>query len=64
VSGDDADAKTTVTELLVSFGWPANRILDLGGIVTARASEFYVLMWVQLYGTLGTSEFNIQVHQA
>jgi predicted dinucleotide-binding enzyme len=64
VSGDDADAKATVTDLLVSFGWPAGRILDLGGIATARASEFYVLLWVQLYGTLGTSEFNIQVHQA
>jgi predicted dinucleotide-binding enzyme len=64
VSGDDADAKASVTDLLVSFGWPASRILDLGGITTARAAEFYILMWVHLYGTLGTSEFNIQVHQA
>jgi 8-hydroxy-5-deazaflavin:NADPH oxidoreductase len=64
VSGDDTEAKATVTDLLVSFGWPASRILDLGGIATARASEFYVLLWVHLYGTVGTSEFNIEVHRA
>jgi 8-hydroxy-5-deazaflavin:NADPH oxidoreductase len=64
VSGEDGDAKATVTDLLVSFGWPASSIVDLGGIATARASEFYILMWVQLYSALGTPDFNIQVHRA
>jgi predicted dinucleotide-binding enzyme len=32
VCGDDDDAKRQVTELLQSFGWPTERIRDLGGI--------------------------------
>jgi hypothetical protein len=32
VCGEDADAKRQVAELLQSFGWPASRIRDLGGI--------------------------------
>jgi hypothetical protein len=34
--GEDADAKRQVAELLESFGWPAARIRDLGGISSAR----------------------------
>lgn len=32
VCGDDEEAKTTVVGVLESFGWPRERILDLGGI--------------------------------
>ena len=32
VSGNDEEAKAQVAELLQSFGWPADRILDLGDI--------------------------------
>lgn len=39
VSGDDHDAKAAVRSLLNDLSWPAERILDLGGIDTATAVE-------------------------
>ena len=36
VSGDAADEKALVTVLLTGFGWPAEDILDLGALETAR----------------------------
>lgn len=64
VCGDDADAKVTVMELLGSLGWPADRVIDLGGIGGARATEAYVLFWVHVRIALGSNDFNIQVHRA
>jgi 8-hydroxy-5-deazaflavin:NADPH oxidoreductase len=62
--GEDADAKQQVAELLESFGWPAERIRDLGGISSARGTEMYVALWLRLWGTVGTGDFNIAVVQA
>lgn len=59
VSGDDAAAKAEVTALLESFGWKS--VLDLGALSTARGVEAYVLLWVALWGKLGTAEFNFAV---
>jgi len=39
VCGEDAEAKKQVTELLLSFGWPEDAVLDLGGIQSARAPK-------------------------
>ena len=39
VCGDDAGAKETVSELLESFGWSPERIVDLGGIDASRGRE-------------------------
>jgi 8-hydroxy-5-deazaflavin:NADPH oxidoreductase len=64
VSGEDADAKRQVAELLQSFGWPASRIRDLGGISSARGTEMYVALWLRLWGTVGTGYFNIAVQAA
>jgi predicted dinucleotide-binding enzyme len=64
VCGEDANAKQRVTELLESFGWPAGRIVDLGGIDCARGMEMYVAFWLRLWGTLGTGYFNIAVVRA
>lgn len=61
ISGDDTGAKSEAAELLESFGWPRSRILDLGGIVTARGAEMYVLHWVAMRQALQTSDFNIAV---
>jgi predicted dinucleotide-binding enzyme len=61
VCGDDPDAKREAGELLQSFGWPADRIRDLGGIVAARGTEMYLPLWLALYGTLGSGSFNIAV---
>jgi predicted dinucleotide-binding enzyme len=59
VSGNDAQAKARVLELLGQFGW--KDILDLGDISTARGTESYLPLWLRLYGALGTAEFNIRL---
>ena len=59
MSGNDADAKKRVRELLQAFGW--KDIIDLGDLGTARATESYVSLWVALWKALGTAQFNIKV---
>ena len=61
VSGNEEEAKAQVAELLESFGWPADRILDLGDITAARGQELYVALWVRLMGPAGGASFNIHV---
>ena len=46
VCGNDAGAKSTVTELLQTFGW--KNVIDLGDIRGARGTEAYLLLWIQL----------------
>jgi hypothetical protein len=59
VSGDDADAKVQVTQLLSEwFGW--RNVIDLGDITTARGPEMYLPLWLRLMGAIGW-EFNIKV---
>ncbi|MGC0400470.1 putative dinucleotide-binding enzyme [Streptomyces sp. SAI-126] len=64
LSGDDADAKEAVTALLVSFGWPAGGIIDLGDITTARGAEMLLPIWLRLYGALGHVDFNFHIQGA
>lgn len=64
VASDDAGAKTEVAALLQEIGWPAERVVDVGGLDAARGLEAYVLLWVRLMGAFGTSEFNIGIHRA
>jgi predicted dinucleotide-binding enzyme len=64
VSGDDADAKDVVKGLLGEFGWPLDRILDLGGIRTARSTEMYAQLLYNLYVVFGDFDFNIAVLRA
>jgi hypothetical protein len=59
VSGNDAEAKSVVTELLGDLGH--TDVIDLGDITTARGPEMYVALWVRLMQTLGTAEFSIRV---
>ncbi|MEW2326577.1 hypothetical protein AB0880_02035 [Micromonospora chersina] len=59
VSGDDAETKKVVSELLTSFGH--TDVIDLGDITTARGTEMLLPLWLRLYGGLGTALFNIKV---
>ena len=59
VSGDEAEAKATVTELLTSFGW--TDVIDLGDITTARGTEMLLPIWVRLFGVLQKPIFNFQI---
>jgi 8-hydroxy-5-deazaflavin:NADPH oxidoreductase len=61
VAGDDDEAKAVVQRLLAQFGWGEDRMVDLGGLVAARATEMYVPLWLTLMGALGTTDFNIAI---
>ncbi|MGW7257939.1 NADPH-dependent F420 reductase [Streptomyces sp. NPDC054834] len=64
ICGEDTGAKEQVTSLLGEFGWPAERVLDLGGIRSARALEMYLPLWLNLYRTLGHPDFNVELRRA
>jgi len=59
VSGNDADAKATVTTLLEGLGH--TDVIDVGDITTARGSEMLLPIWVRLMTALGTPIFNFKI---
>jgi predicted dinucleotide-binding enzyme len=60
VCGDDAGAKEQVTHLLVDgFGW--RDVIDLGDLSAARGTEMIMPIWLRLWGTLQTGQFNFKV---
>jgi predicted dinucleotide-binding enzyme len=61
ICGNDDAAKAEVRELLESFGWPPDSILDLGEISAARGTEMYLALWLRLMNNLGTGYFNIGI---
>lgn len=61
VAGDDSAAKEQVAELLRSYGWPAQDIVDLGDITGARGAEMILPLWLRLMAALGTPDFNFKV---
>lgn len=62
VSGNDADAKTQVIDLLkTAFGW--QDVIDLGDLSAARGMEMYLPLWITLLLRQGTPMFNIKIVQ-
>jgi hypothetical protein len=61
MAGNDEGAKAQVSELLRSFGWPAEDIMDLGDITAARGAEMYLPLWLRLWGATGTGHLNVKV---
>lgn len=59
ISGNDDQAKKTVTALLESFGH--RDIIDLGDITGARGTEMLLPVWLRLMGTLGTPTFQFKI---
>lgn len=60
ICGNDASAKQKVKEILTNeFGWKV--IHDLGDLTNARGTEMLLPIWVRLYGSLGTSNFNFHI---
>jgi predicted dinucleotide-binding enzyme len=59
VSGDDLEAKATVTALLESFGH--DDVIDLGPLETARGTEMLLPIWLRLMNALGTAQFNFKI---
>jgi len=61
VCGDDASAKEQTGALLGEFGWPPERVIDLGDITAARGAEMYMPLWLRLMGPMGGWHFNIAI---
>lgn len=61
ISGNDADAKEKVREILKSFGWTDKNIIDLGDITKARGTEMYLSLWLSIFGATNTGVFNIKI---
>ncbi len=59
VSGNDADAKGSVSDLLLGLGWAD--VIDLGDITTARGAEMVLPIWVSLFGVLETPRSNFKI---
>jgi predicted dinucleotide-binding enzyme len=64
VCGNDEAAKRDATELLESFGWLSQDIVDLGDIGAARGMEMFLPLWLRLYGAAGKAQFNIRIVQS
>jgi predicted dinucleotide-binding enzyme len=48
LSGDDADAKDTVRQILARLGWRDVQMVDLGGIDSAAATEMMMSVWMRV----------------
>ena len=61
LSGNNPAAKLVIRNLLEEIGWWEDSIIDLGDIKTARAAEQLLPIWINLWGVLGTAEFNFRI---
>ncbi|MEV7673032.1 NAD(P)-binding domain-containing protein [Streptomyces sp. NPDC088752] len=61
LSGEDAEAKQTVSRLLGDLGWRREWITDLGGIETARATEAAILFVPHVMRATGFAPFAISI---
>lgn len=60
ISGNDSGAKQIVADFLkTQFGWKSP--IDLGDITTARGTEQLLPIWLRLWGTLQTPNFNFKI---
>jgi predicted dinucleotide-binding enzyme len=59
VSGNDADAKATVKEVLREFGW--DNPIDLGDISSARGAEMLLPVWLRLMVAFKSPNFNFHI---
>ena len=50
-----------MAELLQTFGWARERIVDLGDITASRGMEPYLAFWIRLRVATGTSDVNIKL---
>lgn len=61
VSGNDESAKSQVADLLSSFGWEQDEIVDLGDIKGARGTEMLLPLWLRIWETTGNGTFNLKI---
>ncbi|MEU3405405.1 NAD(P)-binding domain-containing protein [Streptomyces sp. NPDC006670] len=61
LSGEDPKAKQTVHDLLTDLGWRKQWITDLGGILTARATEAAILFVPHVIRSSGLAPFALSL---
>lgn len=61
LSGNNAGAKAKVKDILHSFGWMDEEILDLGDITTARGPEMTLPIWLRVWGATQNAAFNFKI---
>jgi predicted dinucleotide-binding enzyme len=61
ICGNDDEAKEKVKDLLNSFGWKNESLLDLGDISAARATEATLPIWLRVYGAKKSGVFNFSI---
>lgn len=61
ICGNDSNAKSTVKEIMKSFGWSEKNILDLGDITASRGTEMYLPLWLRIFGATSSGAFNIKI---
>jgi NADPH-dependent F420 reductase len=60
LAGDDKAAKTRVAKFAKQYyGW--KNIIDLGDISSARGMEMVLPLWLEIRGSLNTSNFNFKI---
>ncbi|MFT4108080.1 NADPH-dependent F420 reductase [Propionicimonas sp.] len=59
VCGDDDEAKALVTGLLTDLGH--RDVIDLGDITAARGVEAMMLVWLRLWGVVGSARFTYKI---
>lgn len=63
MSGNSDSAKAQTAALLQQFGWRPNEIIDLGPLASARGTEMWLPLWLQLYKSKGHADFNLSLRQ-
>jgi 8-hydroxy-5-deazaflavin:NADPH oxidoreductase len=59
IAGNDDDAKRTVGDVVVDFGWP--EAVDIGGIEGSRELEAICIVWVKIGGLRGAWDHGFTV---
>lgn len=61
VCGNDHSAKQKVKELLLTFGWKKENLMDLGDISNARATEAILPIWIRVWAATKNNAFNYRI---
>ncbi|WNJ16651.1 NAD(P)-binding domain-containing protein [Pontibacter sp. G13] len=61
LSGNEPAAKTQFGILLQKAGWEPHEIVDLGDISSSRGPEMFLPLWLRIYQSIGTADFNIKI---
>jgi predicted dinucleotide-binding enzyme len=65
ICGNDKEARGSVTEFSIKeLGWKRENIIDLGGIVHARATEAMFLLSISLAMKYGSFHNAIRIYRA